>query len=395
MSASFLSYWVIVKKEVLDNLRDRRTLTTMGLSIVIGPLLMFALLWFVEKTVEEETDLVNAEPIEIGVIGHEHAPNLLNWLRQNNIEPQAFDGDVQASIQTGEQSVVLKIEPNYVEAFRAAKSAPLTLFHDGSLSGLKTIGFRYTKQVIERYSSNIGSLRLLSRGINPQIAQALKVNLSDVAPPSARNTEILNMMPYLIIIFIMVGGLYLAIDTTAGERENGSLEPLLAQPVSRSALVLAKLTATIVFSAITFLLVLIGLALAFKYMPIESITIEIEVSQILFIFLTCLPFVFAGCAAMVLLASFTKSYKEAQSYLSFIMLLPSLPLILLGLLSPEPSTGNMWVPSLSQGLIIIETLKGEMIPNQLIGLSILGSMLLGAVLTFLAVKLYQRERLLG
>jgi sodium transport system permease protein len=189
--------------------------------------------------------------------------------------------------------------------------------------------------------------------------------------------------------------MYLAIDTTAGEREHGSLESLLAQPTDRRYILLAKLGATIIFSALTFLLVLIGLALSFEFVPIEAITISISATKITKIFLTCLPFVFVACALMVLLASFTKSYKEAQSYLGMVMLVPSMPLVLLGFLAPAPSLSNMWVPSLSQGLIIIETLKGEVIAWSLIGMSMLSSLVVAGILSYIAIKLYQREGILG
>jgi sodium transport system permease protein len=238
-------------------------------------------------------------------------------------------------------------------------------------------------------------LRLQARGVSPQVTQPIRVNVSDVASPAARNAQILNMMPYLIIIFIMAGGMYLAIDTTAGERENGSLEPLLTLPVNRKTILIAKLCATVVYSALTFLLVLLGLTLAFEYAPIDSIDISISMAQVAKVFLTCLPFVFVASALMVLVASFTRSYKEAQSYLSMVMLVPSLPLVVLGFLSPAPSSSNMWIPSLSQGLIIIETLKGEVISNSLIILSMISSLVFAALLAAIAVKLYQREKILG
>ena len=98
---------------------------------------------------------------------------------------------------------------------------------------------------------------------------------------------------------------------------------------------------------------------------------------------------------MVLVASFTKSYKEAQSYLGMVMMVPTLPLMSLAFLSPEPATSNMWIPALSQGMIIIETLKGEAIALELIGLSMLSSTVLAALFAWIAVKLYQRERILG
>jgi len=393
--SSLRGFWVILRKEITDNLRDRRSLTTMAVSIVIGPLLMFGFLWFAEKTVKEETDLVNAEAVQLPVVGAEHAPNLMNWLRQNNIEILDPPANPKQAIESGQYRVVLLVSDGFAKSFTEGSTAPVRLIHDSSISGLEKIGFSTVQSALIRYSSQVGAMRLAARGVSPQIVNAIQVNVSDVASPQARNAQILTMLPYLIILFIMAGGMYLAIDTTAGEREKGSLEPLLTQPVKRSVILSAKLGATIVFSAITFLMVLIGLAVAVEYMPIDMLSLSIEPKVIAQVFTSCLPFVFVGSALMVLLASFTKSYKEAQSYLGMVMLIPSLPLVMLAFLSPEPSLSNMWVPSLSQGLIIIEYFKGETIPLSLIGLSMLASTLLAALLAFIAIKLYQRERILG
>jgi sodium transport system permease protein len=389
------AWWTILRKEVLDNLRDRRTLSTIAMSVVIGPLLMFGFLWFAEKTVKEETDLVNAEAMVLPVVGAHYAPNLMAWLAQNNINVVEPPADPEASIRKGEHRAILVLTEQFPDSFSKAKTAPIRLIHDSSISGLEQIGFHTAKNAINAYSRQVGAMRLSTRGINPEIVRAINVNVSDVATPQARSGQILSIMPYLIIMFIMAGGMYLAIDSTAGEREKGSLEPLLTQPVERNIILLAKLSATIVFSSLTFLLVLLGLALGFAYMPIDSISVSVSAIKVIKVFLFCLPFSFLGCALMVLLASFTKSYKEAQSYLSMVMLLPSLPLMLLAFLSPEPSINNMWIPSLSQGLIIIETFKGEDIPLHLIAISMLASTAFAMVLAWLAIKLYQRERILG
>ena len=395
MSNNWRHFFVILKKEVIDNLRDRRTLTTMAVSVLATPLLLFSFLWFIEKTVDEETDLVRSDPVELAVIGAQYAPNLIDYLEQNNIAVNHHEGDPEAAVRAGGLLMMLVIDESYSTALATGELAPLRLIHDSSNAGLKSIGFNTVRGTLNRYANRLGALRLQARGINPMLVRAIHVNVSDVAAAEARSSGLLNMLPYLLIIFIMLGGLYLAIDTTAGERENHSLESLLTLPVKRQYVVLAKLAATVVFSAVTFLLVLIGLALSFTYLPIDSIAISMSVAKIAIIFFSCLPLVFAGCALMVLVASFTKSYKEAQSYLSMVLLLPSLPLMVLGLLAPQPSVSNMWVPSLSQGLIIIETLKGDMIAGNLLALSVLSTLFLAAVLSYIAVKLYQRERILG
>lgn len=388
-------FWIILRKEVIDNLRDRRTLTTMAISIVVGPMLLFAFLWFAEKSIQQETDLVNGTPVELAVKGAELAPNLIGHLQQNNVKIVAAPNDPERAIIAGQHKMVLIIDTAFVSAFERGAPAPLRLIHDSSISGLARVGFERVRAALNQYGGVVGALRLQARGVSPQIVQAISVNVSDVAKPEARNAEILTMLPYLLVIFIMVGGMYLAIDATAGERENGSLESLLCQPVARRSVLLAKLAATVLFSALTLLLVLIGLAAAFRYVPIDSLTISLSMGKVLLIFVWCLPFVCVAGALLVLVASFTKSYKEAQSYLGMVMLVPSLPLIVLGLLSPQPALNNMWVPSLSQGLIIVETAKGEAIAAPLLLLSAITSLVIAAGLAYIAIKLYERERILG
>lgn len=392
---SLRGLWVILRKEVIDNLRDRRTLITMATSIIVGPLLLFGFIWFAEKKLQDETDLVHSEAIELPVVGAEYAPNLIGWLQQNNVEILAAPKDSAKALKNKDYQMILIINEDFGDTFSSGKMASVRLLHDSSVSRLEKIDYGVVRQVIAAYSRQIGAMRLTARGVNPQIVNPIVINTSDIAPRQARGTEILTMLPYLIIIFIMVGGMYLAIDTTAGEREKGSLEPLLTQPVSRPFILLAKLGATIVFSGLTLLLILAGLAIGVEYLPIEAISFSISTAAVIKVFIACLPFVFLGCALMVLVASFTKSYKEAQSYIGMVMLAPSMPLMMLMLMSPVPSVNNMWIPSLSQALIIIETFKGEAIPIHLIALSMTASTLFAALLAFIAIKLYQRERILG
>lgn len=387
--------WTVFKKEVLDNLRDRRTLITIAASVIITPLILIGFMWFAESSVNKETDPVTAKAFNMPVIGAQYAPNLINWLEQNNINILEAPSDPEAVIKSGEQRVVMVIKDNFADAFNKGKTAPVLLIHDGSKSNLEQLSLRTVKNALNNYSQQVGNMRLQVRGISPEVTRALNVNVSDISTPESRNAKLVILVPYIVIMFIMVGGMYLAIDTTAGEREKGSLESLLTLPVSRNNVLLAKLLATAFFSALTFLLVLIGLSLSMKYAPVESITLNIDASKLIHIFISCLPFVFVASSILILLASFTKSYKEAQSYLSFIMMVPTLPLMMLGVISPEASLSNMWAPSLSQALIIIETLKGDTIPLHLTALSMLSSLAIAALLSYAAIKLYQRERILG
>lgn len=387
--------WVILNKEILDNIRDRRTLTTLLLSIILSPLLIIGIQWFAQEKVRSETDPISANAFELPVKGAQYAPNLTNWLTSHNIAIVAAPESTEESIKSGERRVVMIIDEAFAAQFKMGKPAPIKLVYDSSISGLEQLGLQGVQQALNTYNATIATMRLQVRGIDPSITKVLQINYSDVATPESRNSQILGLFPYLTIMMIMFGGMYLAIDSTAGEREKGSLESLLTLPVPRSHILLAKLLATAFFSALTFLFSLTGLALALTFAPIDSIDIAIKASRLLYVFITCLPFVMVGSSMLILVASFTKSYKEAQSYLGLIIMIPTMPLIFLAFLSPEPSASNMWAPSFSQALIMVETLKGEPIPLHLVALSAGCSLLIAAVLGFIAIKLYEREGILG
>ena len=387
--------WTVFSKEVTDNVRDRRTLMTILFSMLLGPVLLLSLMWFAESKVRDETNLVSADPIEIPVIGAEHAPNLMDYLARHNISVIEAPADPEESVMAGTYRAILVIEDTFGTALKQGRAAPVRIIYDSSISGLEQIGFDQLQRTIMQYSQTIAALRLQARGVSSEVLNVITINTSDVASPEARNSQVLNMLPYIVVFSIMMGGMYLAVDTTAGEREKGTLEPLLAQPVDRAQLVLGKWLATCFYSAGTFLLVLIGFSLAFKYMPLESVTVTLTAAKVTFIFLTCLPFVLVGTSAEIVLAAFTKSFKEAQSYMGMMMLVPTLPLMMLVLLSPQPNWSNMWIPSFSQGLIMIETVKGEVIAPELIGVSMLTSAVLGLMFVAVAVWLYRRERILG
>jgi sodium transport system permease protein len=203
-------------------------------------------------------------------------------------------------------------------------------------------------------------------------------------------------MPYLLVLVVFMGGFYLAIDTTAGEREHGSLEPLLTQPVDRAQLVLGKLTATVFFSAMSLALFLVSFVVAIPFVPLERVgmALEIGASECIAMFLVCVPLMVFAAALLAVVASFAKSYKEAQTYLSLVILVPTLPLIITQLMSVDTSTWLMLVPSLSQSTLINDIITGEPIAPLHIAMSVASTALLAAALAWLAIRLYRRERIL-
>ena len=219
---------------------------------------------------------------------------------------------------------------------------------------------------------------------------------SDVASPAARALLVLATLPYLMVLTVFMGGFYLAIDATAGEREHGSLEPLLLQPVSRASLVLAKIAAAATFSLLAIALFTIVFQLTLPLVPLERIGMALEPRPLsaVFVVLLALPLALMAAALLTLMASFAKSYKEAQTYLTFVILVPTLPLVASQLLNVETSTLVMLVPSLSQATLFTDLLVARPIDPLHPLLSALSTLALAGVLSWASVRLYRRERIL-
>ncbi|MEM9209434.1 MAG: ABC transporter permease subunit, partial [Pseudomonadota bacterium] len=195
----------------------------------------------------------------------------------------------------------------------------------------------------------------------------------------------------------LTGGMNLAIDSTAGERERGSLEPLLCLPVRRDDLIVGKIFAACLFMALSLALSLITFHVTLRFLPFQELgmTPNFGPDVVVSAFLLLLPFTLLGAALMTLIASFTKSYKEAQTWLTVVILAPTLPILIVSILMVRPTTALMFVPSLSQHLLLVSLIKNEPVNWLYVLVSVAGTLALGALLTFVSARLYRREGLLG
>ena len=390
MMRKFLTVFL---KEAVDNLRDRRTLFTV---LVFGPLFgpLFYILMMNTMINREVADYY--QPLKLPVAGAERAPGLMEYLRQHNTEIEVAPADPRAAVKQGKTDVVLVIPPEYAEQFRDGKPAALRLVLDQSRdTGRKDV--RRARELLDDYARTVGALRLIARGVDPRAEAPLAVEEDDQSTPQSRAVLVLAMMPYFFLFAAILGAFYLAIDTTAGERERGSLEPLLTTAVPRTTLVAGKLAAVTLFSAVSMGLDVLALVLCQGLIPAAKlgIALDFDARAALVTFLTCLPFCLFIGALLSVVASFTKSYKEAQTWLSFIMLLPIIPVLGLVLFPVEPAWWMMLLPSLSQDVLITELIKGEALRPLFVALSMASTLLLGAALAYLTVWLYRRERILG
>ncbi|MEE4163341.1 MAG: ABC transporter permease [Woeseiaceae bacterium] len=390
------TFLAVFRKEVIDYARDRRTLLT---SLLIGPLFGPILFGFVINLSIERSLKGATETTEVAVVGAEFAPNLVRYLASQRIE--AVDGPAdldaaKAAVETGTHDVVLIIPKGFGERLGAGEPARVELVSDLANSAGEREA-RRLRQVLERYNAELAGIRLVARGVSPLVMRPVSVDEVDVSTPSGRSALLLGMLSYFFVFSLLIGGMNLAIDSTAGERERGSLEPLVSLPVRRETIMLGKIAATCIYMLIALTLSLSAFVVALGFLPLQSLgmTPNFGPGTVLFAVILFLPFSLLGAAMMTLVASFTKSYKEAQSWVSMLLFAPTVPILIVSILTLRPRLEFMFIPSLSQHLLLVDRIKNEPLDPLYFLISFVSTLILGILMTAVAARLYRREGLLG
>ncbi|MDR3390002.1 MAG: ABC transporter permease [Rudaea sp.] len=382
---------IVFLKEVRENLRDRRTVIN---TLVTGPLmapLIFVLM--MQTLVTRELDKAE-KPLPLPVAGAEYAPNLVAVLKQQNIDVQPAPADAERAVREQDADVVLRIPQDFPANWKKGEPAQVEIVYDqsqrdasGSVSRLRG--------VLERYSEQTAALRLVARGLSPSVIRPLTIADRDQSTPQSRSSNLFSILPYFFILGGFIGGMALAIDTTAGERERQSLEPLLANPVSRWQILAGKLGATTAFAITTVLLSILAFAVVGQFMPTEKIGMTLQIGPR---FVVCTVLVMLPLAALLatlqtLVAAFAKSYREAQTYISLLMFVPMIPTLLLTLMPVKAQAWMYAVPLMGQQIVITRLLRGDSVLVSSMLLCFACTALAAAVLCAIAAHIYRSERL--
>ncbi len=380
----------VMRKELLDFFRDRRTV---AIGLLMAPLLFPALILGMGSLAESRQKTQLESTLDLPVIGADQAPNLVAFLESQNIVIIEAPADPEAAVLNQDYEVILKIDESFAEDWRASRAATVELMHDSSRQDSR-IPVARVERAINGYGRQMGALRLLVRGVDPSLNQAMQIAYRDVATPEAKKGMVLAFLPYLLILSSFLGGAYLVIDVTAGERERSSLEPLLATPASRSAIMSGKIAAACAFGMISLVLILMSFKLSFMLAGSGVFAgVDVSMLSVMRLLLILLPMVLLGNTLLTLIAASVKSVKEAQSYMGILMLLPIIPTIIL-LVSPVKN--QMWmftVPFLAQNQLILKVLRSEVIDWAQWGAYLGAGFSLGLVLWLIASRLYHQEKL--
>ena len=392
MPASFNIFLTVLRKELRDFARDRRTFL---MALLLGPLVYPLLFIGLGKLVEARVSTQLEKPLEIPVVGADHAPNLIAFLATQDIRAKTPPKDLVGAIRRQDEDVALVIAPDFAEDWRAGRAAKVEVVSDSTRQNAE-VAVQRVRGALVAYGRQVGALRLVARGVNPSLSQAMNVAQRDVATPEAKQGRFLSMMlPVLLLMFAFIGGANLTMDVTAGERERQSLEPLLATPVSRATLVSGKMMAAALIGIVALVLTL----LSFKFsaaMSTSAMARALDVSYFAIgkMMLVLVPLVLIGTALLTFIAAGAKSMKEAQSHLVWMMFMPMLPAY--ALMAYPLKDQDLWqyaVPFLSQNQMLVKASRGETASPEQWGIYLACALALAGVLWLAAIWRYRQEKL--
>jgi sodium transport system permease protein len=346
---------VVCRKELKDWSRDRRSILTAIAGTLFGPLFVA----FMFNTMASRQRQV--EDVRVPVVGIANAPALVDWLRQQpGVEVFEGPADAEDAVRTRKEDVVVVIAKDFVERFKASKPAPVKVVADSSNQSTRPKLAR-VRGLFQRYNAEVGSLRLMARGVNPAIASPLGIEDVEVSSAQQRAARLLNFLPLFIMMAAYIGAMQISTDSTAGERERGSLEALLVNPAPRATIAAGKWLAGTA-AAMGSVLISGGLLLViFQSIPLQDLGMRFRLGtpQLLGTLAAVLPLCPFIVAVQMYLATFAKSFKEAQSYLSLLMMAQMLP----GFLATMyPVTDKSWmyvVPWVGQQTMMTDVLGGK------------------------------------
>ncbi len=376
-------FLAILVKELVDGLRDRRSL----LSALLFPVSCAGGIALVLTTV---ANLDKGGDSELPVVGAEYAPQLIAFLEEEGLEIVEGPEDPRAAVEAGEP-LVLVVPEDFQERLRAGRSVQLQIVRDASRHEDSVSVHRVTGAV-QAWSGQLGAMRLLARGVSPEIVQPVALSTVDLSTPSSQAAMLVDLLTMTLVLACFFCNMYLAIDATAGERERNSLEALLLNPVRGEVLVLGKFAATVLFGAGGVAATLGLLVLTLDFVPLDRLSLRIELaSAVAPVFGLLLPVAFLAGALQLLVASGSRSFKEAQIVLSLVLFIPTLPGLIFSVNPMETPDWMQAVPVLGHQLLVTDLIVGEPVSSSWAAALVLSSLLAAALLLLVTAWLYKRE----
>lgn len=385
-------------KELMDTARDRKALRQSLLTPMIIGIVYAFLNPLLGNVFANRAEQSASTMLSVPAIGVTYAGDALNAaLAQADIELTPFDGDLAAAVESGDVTVGLIIPSGFAERVAGEESAELTILSNPASGDLAVSGIDEARLsgALRAFDQALVNQRLAARGIDPAILTAVQVNREVLTTPQqAGSINAQLMLPILIAVVVVSGGLFIAIDVTAGEKERGTLESLLATPASDVEIFVGKLAAVFTMSTVPLVLTFVAFGVATNLMP-ESLSngAVVPTNVIVGSIVTGLPLALAINVIMMIVAVRTKTFKDAQSAsapISFAVIFPAMA----AAFAPANNLLLFLIPAYGSGAVINRLSATGVFPVPEFIVSTIGCAIVVAAGVVIALRLFNRERLL-
>ena len=380
-----IQFKALLTKELKEAFRDKRAMMMAMMMAVMAPVMIFAM----SKVMIKEA--VETPAIYLKISGADYAPKLINALNDENI---LLFSDVPSDKKViwDDRNLALTIPDTFNKDMLNGNSIELYLSADYSeKSNISPV--RRIKKTINNYARAIGYKRLLVRGIDVRLLQPIKVIEQDTSLPNSNAMIISMMLGLYLLMAAFMSGLPVAIDASAGERERNVLEMLLCQPVSTVKVVSAKLCCASLIACIGVLLTLSLTSFSVSFIDLTKIgaSFSLDAFTISALLLLLLPICFFASALQLFVAFQSKNFKEAQSMVSMIIMLPAMVPMVMMFIDDKPKWLD-WLPISGQSLIMEDLFKGLPVSWELLGFTGLTTLSMTALLVLLMAKKLRSEK---
>ena len=384
---------IVAKKEFRDGVRDKRAL----LSAFFFPLSAPLFIYFLLNAVIEMSQV--DETVSVPIYGADAAPGLIAYLNEAGIDvdhrdPQTLD-EVKSQVADQTLDFALMIPEDFQDSMVSYRPPDLLIVSDSSRNDVAAqVG--QLRRVLNQYNQGLISLRLIARGVSPKVTIGARPITIDVASDQKRTASVLNFIPIYVLMAAFVAGLGIAIDGTAGERERKSLEPLLINPIRPIDIIFGKWFASGTFALLGMLATLVLCVVAMFALPIEEIGLSFEISpkQALALLMVSLPVPYIAASLQILLGLFAKSFKDAQSYIGILVILPMVPVIIRQFMPFVTEPWMAGIPIFAQSVLMMDVLAGSGYSFLSLGVALISGFVASALLCLVAARLLTTERMI-
>ncbi len=381
----------VARKEMVDILRDRRAMiVTVITAMISGPILMLLVLNLIAGQAEKASDL------RISIVGGAHAQPLVAFLQRHQVQILDAPVDFRSKVKAGELDIVLEIDSKFESSIAKGEAGVVNLIYDRSRDRALPSIFEFEK-LLRLYNVEWGGGRLLLRGVGLEVANPLAIEVHDLSTPQSSGALVLLLIAYYGLFSTVMGGMAPAVDTTAGERERASLEPLLTTPVRPMELTLGKWGSVVVVNASVVTLTLLSFYLMLRFAPMPSVGIPFlfGAAELGKFFIVLVPLITLMPAVFLYLGARARSFKEAQSNVSLLLFVVSMvPIVQMFLQQKGPAWLN-WMPISAHYALLNRALRGDPLPI----LDLLQSYAMPSLLSFTfligVARMFERESALA